>query len=97
MTEDKVGWGGKRSFQPGRPRQSNYSGTTRVVRIPTEIDHRALITLMDDLQAIVGAYKTEADAAKAASVTGEYPRTYDVALRMLDELAHLLFTVNTLA
>lgn len=96
--KDYKGWGGRRSNQEGRPKEQ-YSPVkgTKMVRVSADVDVKALVSLADDLKAIVGAYQVEADSAKASSVTGEYPRTYDVALRMIDELASLLHSVNTLA
>lgn len=83
-----VGRGGKRDNQTGRPKRTG-APPTKVVRIPSNLDSDALISLHDDLETLVQAWRQElTDPEKASS-----PR-YDKAQTLLGELENLLQTVK---
>jgi hypothetical protein len=83
--------GGRRPNQTGRPRlPEDQKKRTRVVRVPANLDPKALINIADDLRTTLEAYKAQAEQAKANSKTKDYPRTYDKALILLEEIQSLI-------
>lgn len=87
--------GGRRANQTGRPKLPEHlKKRSKVVRVPADLDPKALISLTDDLKAAVTAYKQQAETAKANSKTRDYPRTYDKALILLEEIQSLLSTLE---
>ncbi|GBE90839.1 hypothetical protein [Nostoc cycadae] len=80
-----MGRGGRRPNQTGRPKGTTTAPKTKVVRIPACLDEKALVSLRDDLEAVVSSWEAEVNDPEHKTS----PR-YDAAKRLLAELRGLL-------
>jgi hypothetical protein len=78
-----AGSGGKRKGA-GRPRK--YETKTKVARIPINCKVDALLSTKKDLQSILESWEIQINTAKIDSKTGTYPRTFDKAIKLIEEL-----------
>lgn len=76
-----MGRGGRRANQTGRPKGSTSAAPTKVVRVPANVDEKALVSLAEDLQTLVAAWQD--------SVHPTSPR-YDRLRQAIDDVNRLL-------
>lgn len=76
--DNKRRWGGKRS---NAGRKKGETRKTKVVRVPEEVDIQKLLSLKEDLESLVHAWKREMHSTS--------PR-YEAAKILLDEIEILL-------